>query len=130
MAYHIIIRYMEFYIGKSYKESHIGTCYMRFDIAMLINNPRELGALIRQVRIRAGLSQTQLATALGTYQPEISKLEKGNPGVRLSLIFQAAKTLGLNLFVESGEHAPETTSATSQEDLDELDAIANTGLKK
>jgi HTH-type transcriptional regulator / antitoxin HipB len=95
---------------------------------MLINNPRELGALIRQSRLNAGLSQADLAKALGTYQPEISKLEKGNPGARINLLFQIARTLGLNVFIDTNK--PTATTHTTSEELDELDEIANTGLKK
>ena len=98
---------------------------------MMINNPRELGALIKEARIKVGMSQTDLAIALGTYQPEISKLENGHPGARISLVFQMAKVLGLRVFIDS-ENAMKLGAhvISSREELDELDDIANTGLKK
>lgn len=94
-------------------------------------NPRELGAIIRQARIERGLTQKALAELVGDYQPVISAIEKGHSGVRISLIFQIIKALGLSMQLESGgAPAKRPPPADADDDAFDLDAIANTGLKK
>jgi transcriptional regulator with XRE-family HTH domain len=94
-------------------------------------NPRELGAIIRQTRIERGLTQKALADLVGDYQPVISAVEKGHTGVRISLIFQIIKALGLSMQLEgSGSKKRSPPPAADDDDAFDLDAIANTGLKK
>lgn len=50
---------------------------------------------LRRIRIQRGLSQTELARMIGTTQPTISKIEKGDMNVTLALIESAAKALGV-----------------------------------
>ena len=128
---HIIANHIVFRIELIYMEYSIIFRYTEFRIeAMIVSNPRELGALIRQGRTNRGLSQAALAERVGTYQPAISEVEKGQSGVRISLILQIIKALGLTLDIRDDHAAADQATQTSRDDLDELDAIANTGLKK
>jgi len=47
------------------------------------------------------LSQTQLAKIVGTQQPAISRLEKGNYNTTLSTFFKVADALDLNISLEA-----------------------------
>lgn len=78
------------------------------------------------------LSQTELGKLVGVRQSKISELEHGQTGVRISLVLQIVNALNLTVDITSEHAAPVAQHAhtTSEDDLDELDAIANTGLKK
>jgi len=54
--------------------------------------------IIRE-RIKRGWSQTQLAEAIGSRQPVISRLEQGNGNPSLSTLQKVAKALNLSLQV-------------------------------
>jgi ribosome-binding protein aMBF1 (putative translation factor) len=54
--------------------------------------------IIRE-RIKRGWSQTQLAEAIGSRQPVISRLEQGNGNPSLSTLQKIAKALDLSLQV-------------------------------
>lgn len=54
--------------------------------------------IIRQ-RLNRGWSQTQLAEAIGSRQPVISRLEQGNSNPSLSTLQKVAKALDLSLQV-------------------------------
>lgn len=99
---------------------------------MRIRNPRELGALIRQARTERRLSQTQLGKLVGVRQSKISELENGQSGVRISLVLQILNALNLLVDVTSthAEAVSNRAHTTTADDLDELDDLANTGLKK
>ncbi len=55
-------------------------------------------AIIRQ-RIKRGWSQTQLAKAIGSRQPVISRLERGEGNPTLQTLQRIAKALDLSLSV-------------------------------
>lgn len=94
---------------------------------MRVRNPRELGALIRQARTDRGLSQAELGALVGVRQAKISDIERGQTGVRISLVLQIINTLKLTIDITSNDDHPQSILEGDQEDLD---AIANTGLKK
>lgn len=50
---------------------------------------------MKRIRIDRKLNQTQLADMVGTTQPTISKIEKGDMNVTLGLIEACAKALGV-----------------------------------
>jgi len=54
--------------------------------------------IIRE-RMKRGWSQTQLAEAIGSRQPVISRLEQGNGNPSLSTLQKVAKALNLSLQV-------------------------------
>jgi ribosome-binding protein aMBF1 (putative translation factor) len=59
----------------------------------------ELVKTIIRERINRGWSQTQLAEAIGSRQPVISRLEQGNSNPSLSTLQKIAKALDLSLQV-------------------------------
>ena len=65
-------------------------------------------------------------------QAKISELENGQSGVRISLVLQILNSLNLLVDVTSthAEAVSNRAHTTSADDLDELDDLANTGLKK
>jgi DNA-binding XRE family transcriptional regulator len=57
-------------------------------------------AMIRSLierRNELGISQTQLAQAIGTQQPAISRLEKGDSNTTISTLFKVADALDLDV---------------------------------
>ncbi|MGE0743284.1 MAG: helix-turn-helix domain-containing protein [Hyphomonadaceae bacterium] len=94
---------------------------------MRVRNPLELGALIRLARTDQGLSQAELGTMVGVRQAKISDIERGQTGVRISLVLQIINALKLTIDITSNDDHPQSIL---EGDLEELDAIANTGLKK
>lgn len=66
--------------------------------------PFHVGEALRRLRLDAGLTQTQIAAALGMTQPEVSKLER-RPDVRLSTLRSYVGAVGgrLALVVRRGD---------------------------
>jgi transcriptional regulator with XRE-family HTH domain len=56
-----------------------------------------LGDELAQLRIRSGLSQAAIGRALGIHRSVISRLERGDPNVGLSIRFRVAAVLGADL---------------------------------
>ena len=52
---------------------------------------------LRILRLRKGLSQAQLAAAIGTQQPHIARIESGQADVRLETCRRIAQVLGVDL---------------------------------
>jgi transcriptional regulator with XRE-family HTH domain len=55
------------------------------------------GALIREARRRAGLSQAELAARAGTAQPAIARWESGRTAVSLEDVLRLVRLCGLDL---------------------------------
>jgi DNA-binding XRE family transcriptional regulator len=53
-----------------------------------------LSRTLRERRVAAGLTQTELATQLGSSQSRIAKLEAGDPSVSLDLLIRALLVVG------------------------------------
>jgi DNA-binding XRE family transcriptional regulator len=52
---------------------------------------------LRVLRLRRGMSQAQLAEAIGTQQPHIARIERGHADVRLETCRRIAQVLGVDL---------------------------------
>lgn len=52
---------------------------------------------LRTLRLRKGLSQAQLAAAIGTKQPHVARIEGGGADVRLDTCRRIARALGIDL---------------------------------
>ena len=50
---------------------------------------------LRELREQAGLTQQQLAQRIGVGQRQVSKIEHGDPGVRLGSLLAVVRVLGL-----------------------------------
>ena len=59
----------------------------------------ELGCRVRELRQRAGMSQTELARRLGTSQPAVARMEAGGSDPRLSTIRRVAEVFGVPITV-------------------------------
>ncbi|MDR0990402.1 MAG: helix-turn-helix domain-containing protein [Propionibacteriaceae bacterium] len=65
-----------------------------------VRRPIELGATLRRLREDQGLTQEQLAQAMGVSRRWVGTLEAGrNPGVQFSLVTAAARALGAELHI-------------------------------
>jgi len=67
---------------------------------------RELGRLVQELRVRAGLSQRELALRLGTTQPGVSRLESGTVTIRLDTLARVASALDRHLVVSFPDAVP------------------------
>ena len=70
---------------------------------MRIRNAREIGALVRERRIKLKLSQAELAQRVGVSRLWIVLLEKGKPTAQLGLVLRTFSALELSL--ELGERS-------------------------
>jgi len=66
---------------------------------MVIRNSSDLGALIRDRRIKLGLDQISLAKKAGTSRKWFIEVERGKPRAEIGLILRTLKTLGVTLAV-------------------------------
>jgi HTH-type transcriptional regulator/antitoxin HipB len=97
---------------------------------MHVRTARDLGAAIKQERKKRGFSQTALAKEVGVHQPKISAVERGAPGVRVGLILQILRTLDLELAISAPSTKRAAKSRKKHEAEFDLDAIADTGLRR
>ena len=77
------------------------------------NYKRRIGALVQETRVRRGLTQSQLAEALGTSQSAVNRIEKGGQNVSLEMLARIGEvlsseivslnTLGSNLRINGGK---------------------------
>lgn len=72
-------------------------------------NPAVIGALVREGREAAGLTQTQLAERIGASRFWVAAFEKGKPSVELGLALKAIQALGMSIRIQ-----PETDTSTPQ----------------
>ena len=61
----------------------------------LARDPRQIGNLIRRIRKKQGLSQTQLGEKTGLRQETISLIETGNPSATMETILNVLAALDL-----------------------------------
>lgn len=64
---------------------------------MIIRAPQELGHLVRDSRLRKGITQAYLATQVGVSRKWIIDLEAGKRTTDLSLVLRTLNALGLEL---------------------------------
>jgi DNA-binding XRE family transcriptional regulator len=87
-------------------------------------NPAVVGALVREGREAAGLTQTQLAERIGASRFWVAAFEKGKPSVELGLALKAIQALGLVISIgPSHTRSVGTPSAHSLTDGITLDRV-------
>lgn len=64
---------------------------------MIIKTPADIGALIKDARLKAGLSQGDFASMLNTTQGWVSEIENGKPTAEIGMVLRAINALGLRL---------------------------------
>lgn len=62
-----------------------------------IDNPGQLGELVRRRRRELGLTQTDVAEIANTNLRFVSELERGKPTARLENVMRVLSTLGIEL---------------------------------
>ena len=62
-----------------------------------VGSPRALGAALRAFRVEAGLTQQQLAEALGTTRHRLSRIEDGKPSDQVLLLMDMLRHLGVTM---------------------------------
>jgi transcriptional regulator with XRE-family HTH domain len=67
---------------------------------------RSVGERIRARRVALGLSQEQLAQALGVSYQQVQKYENGSNRIAIGRLMAIAERLGVSVGVLSGEAAP------------------------
>ena len=72
-------------------------------------NAATIGALVRDTRTAAGLTQTELANRIGASRFWVADFEKGKPSAELGLALKALRALGLVVQIEATSAAPDTT---------------------
>lgn len=79
----------------------------------IARNEKQLGAILRRVRKKAGLTQGALGEHIHIRQGTVSRLESGEPAVQLRTLMVVLSALDLELVVR-------TRSKTSAADLEDL----------
>lgn len=71
-----------------------------------IRDAGSLGAALKRYRRTAGVSQATLADRLGTFRPNISRIENGHVVEQLDLILAIIRELGLELHLAGAGDGP------------------------
>ncbi len=77
-------------------------------------NSAAVGTFVRETRVAAALTQTQLAERIGASRFWVAAFEKGKPGAELGLAIKAINALGLSLHVEPRSQASASQGDSSQ----------------
>jgi len=86
---------------------------------MFIRTASELGALIRQTRLKLGLDQLALARKAGTSRKWVVEVENGKPRAEIGLILRTLKALGITLSVaDTARAASSQTIQTAAPSVD------------
>jgi HTH-type transcriptional regulator/antitoxin HipB len=95
---------------------------------MRIRTPVDLGALIRDRRIKLGLDQHSLAKKVGVSRQWIVEVEKGKPRAEIGLLLRTIDALGILLATE--KQSPEDKRGASPTvDIDSI-IVAARGKRK
>lgn len=66
-----------------------------------VNDAASLGAAVREFRVARGLSQAQLAAAIGVHRSYLSDLERGHVTEQLARLFSALRQLGVDVLLSA-----------------------------
>jgi HTH-type transcriptional regulator/antitoxin HipB len=66
----------------------------------LLVSPKNMGAVLRDLRRQQGLTQAELGKRVGLDQKKVSLLENGNPNCRIDSLFRLLSALGVGLVVQ------------------------------
>jgi HTH-type transcriptional regulator / antitoxin HipB len=90
---------------------------------MRIRTPVDLGALIRDRRIKLGLDQHALAKKVGVSRQWIVEVEKGKPRAEIGLLLRTIDALGILLAAEK-ESSEKKRDGAPTVDIDSIIAAA------
>jgi len=94
---------------------------------MRIRTATDLGAFIRERRIKLGMDQSDLAEKAGTSRKWVVEVEQGKPRAEIGLVLRTLKTLGVFLDI-TVDRAQKTSAAGKSANVD-INNILNS-LKK
>ena len=81
---------------------------------MLIRNPADIGALIRDRRIKLGLDQLSLAKKAGTSRKWLIEVENGKSRAEIGLVFRTLNALGIVLAETDDPHPARRSRAANE----------------
>ena len=90
---------------------------------MRIRTPADLGALIRDRRIKLALDQQSLARKVGVSRQWIVEAEKGKPRAEIGLLLRTIDALGIQLMTEEDVPGKKRQTAPAV-DIDSIVAAA------
>ncbi len=85
---------------------------------MKLRTATDLGALIRDRRLKMGLDQASFAQRIGTSRKWLVEAEHGNPGASIGRILHALQALGVSLEVNDGR-SPRPPRGPAAVDIDQ-----------
>ncbi len=83
---------------------------------------KAVGARIKQLRIRQGINQTELARAIGVSQTHMSNIENGNSGISLGTAVKISRKLGCSIdsFADEEKYDSKQKKADDGINIDDL----------
>lgn len=81
---------------------------------MLIPDPVALGAVVRKRRSALGMSQTQLATQVGTTRQWLSRFEQGTNDVSIAIVFAILRALELEIQITNTDGSAVVPASTTE----------------
>jgi HTH-type transcriptional regulator / antitoxin HipB len=91
---------------------------------MRIRTPTDLGAIIRDSRMKLGLDQKSLADRIAVSRQWIVEVEKGKPRAEIGLVLRAINALGIALDARPATAPPAKDSLSRSADaLVDIDSI-------
>ena len=94
---------------------------------MRVRTAADLGAFIRERRVKLAMDQSNLAEKAGTSRKWIVEVEQGKPRAEIGLILRTLKALGVSLDL-AADRAQKTVAASESGNVD-IDNILDS-LKK
>ena len=95
---------------------------------MVIRTPTDLGAHIRDRRMKLGLDQKALADKVGVSRQWIVAAEQGKPRAEIGLLLRTIATLGIRLSTD--QEAPAKTKDLSGTPPVDIDSIISRARRK
>lgn len=84
----------------------------------------ELGGLLRQARLVAGLTQEQVADLAGISRPRYRDIETGAAAARVTTLMNVSRALGLEMMLVPQAMVPAVRALMRPHDEDDLPAFA------
>lgn len=84
---------------------------------MRIRTAADLGAFIRERRVKLAMDQGDLAEKAGTSRKWIVEVEQGKPRAEIGLILRTLKTLGVSLDI-AADHPQKAVAASEARNVD------------
>lgn len=84
---------------------------------MRIRTAADLGAFIRERRVKLGMDQSELAEKAGTSRKWIVEVEQGKPRAEIGLVLRTLKALGVSLDI-AVDRTQKDSAASKSGDVD------------